>query len=382
MLDFTAAWRFSRGAGQRVAVIDTGVAPDLRLPALVPGGDYVSTSDGLSDCDVHGTLVAGLIAAAPSPNDGFAGVAPDATIISIRQNSASFSAQGNGTSQTDPNALSSGYGNTFTLALAVAHAVDIGATVINLSEVACAPTASGLDDAALGQSVRYAFEHNVVVVAAAGNVNANGLCRTQNGEHDPNLSIEDAWKSVSTVASPAWFDDYVLTVGSVAPDGHPSDFSLHGPWIDVAAPGENVTSLGPNGIGLINAIPNAQGGLAEINGTSFAAALVSGEVALVRSRFPQLSAAEVMDRVKRTAHTPEQGPNTATGYGVVDPVAAVTDDILPSTGVPDSALAHPIAAPPRPSVDHRMLHIVLSVLGACLAVALIATLLIGKPQER
>src|SRR5690349_4286264 len=85
MLDYSAAWRFSRGAGQKVAVIDTGVTPNPRLPGLQPGGDYVSSSNGLVDCDAHGTLVAGIIAAAPGPDDAFAGVAPDATILSIRQ---------------------------------------------------------------------------------------------------------------------------------------------------------------------------------------------------------------------------------------------------------------------------------------------------------
>ena len=58
-LDYRAAWRFTRGAGQRVAVIDTGVTPHPRLGAVIPGGDYVSTGDGRDDCDAHGTAVAG-----------------------------------------------------------------------------------------------------------------------------------------------------------------------------------------------------------------------------------------------------------------------------------------------------------------------------------
>jgi membrane-anchored mycosin MYCP len=62
MLNYAGAWQFSRGAGQKIAVIDTGVAPNPRLPGLEGGGDYVSSSDGLVDCDAHGTLVAGLIA--------------------------------------------------------------------------------------------------------------------------------------------------------------------------------------------------------------------------------------------------------------------------------------------------------------------------------
>ena len=118
LLDITGAWQFSRGAGQKVAVIDTGVNRHPRLPALVGGGDYVSGTDGLEDCDAHGTLVAGIIAAAPSPNDAFAGVAPEATILSIRQNSDVYAVKGSPAAQNDPNSVSPGYGNIHTLALA------------------------------------------------------------------------------------------------------------------------------------------------------------------------------------------------------------------------------------------------------------------------
>src|SRR6185312_2459173 len=66
MLNLNEAWKFGRGAGVKVAVIDTGVTPHPRLPHLIPGGDYVmGGGDGLSDCDAHGTLVASMIAAAP-----------------------------------------------------------------------------------------------------------------------------------------------------------------------------------------------------------------------------------------------------------------------------------------------------------------------------
>jgi hypothetical protein len=62
MLNLPEAWRFGRGGGVRIAVIDTGVTPHPRLPHLVPGGDYVMAGgDGLSDCDAHGTLVASMI---------------------------------------------------------------------------------------------------------------------------------------------------------------------------------------------------------------------------------------------------------------------------------------------------------------------------------
>jgi membrane-anchored mycosin MYCP len=369
MLDFTDAWQFSRGGGQKVAVIDTGVNRHPRLHALDGGGDYVSNTDGLQDCDAHGTLVAGIIGAAPSPDDAFAGVAPDATILSIRQNSSAYAVKGSASAQNDPNAVSPGYGNVHTLALAVARAVDLGATVINLSEAACAPVGGGLNDAELGSALRYAYERNVVVVTAAGNLQGQGLCSSQNPVRDPNLPLVRDWESVHTIVSPAWFSDYVLTVGALSTAGEPAEFSLRGPWVAVAAPGEQVVSLDPNGPGLINGWQD-QRGLVPLNGTSFAAAFVSGVAALVRSRFPTLPAGQVMELVKRTAHAGGVGPNAATGYGVVDPIAALTYQLPPMRKMPN--VGRPIAGPPQRDRDNLMRNIVLTVTGASVALSLIA----------
>lgn len=369
MLDYRSAWRFSRGAGQKVAVIDTGVNAHPRLPRLEGGGDYVSNGDGLQDCDAHGTLVAGIIAGSPSPEDGFAGVAPEATILSIRQNSAVYGIEGAGGSgqRGDPDATSTGYGSTLTLAYAITRAVELGATVINLSEVACSPVGAPPHDEALGRAVRSAFEHNVVVVTAAGNVstqNGQGLCAVQNTMTDPNRPLSSGWDSLRTIASPAWFDDYVLAVGAVTPSAEPADFSLHGPWVAVAAPGERITSLDPKGPGLVNAEPSQQG-MSPINGTSFAAPFVSGLAALIRSRFPDLNAAQVIDLIKRTAHTPGSGPNAATGYGVIDPVAALTYQLPAPSELPDPTAGTPIPGRPRPDPgSQRARVIVLSVTGA------------------
>ncbi len=367
MLEYQSAWRFSRGAGQKVAVIDTGVNRHPRLPALEGGGDYVSNTDGLADCDAHGTLVAGIIGAAPSPDDSFAGVAPDAAILSIRQNSGVYGPVGTGADQTDdPNAVSPGYGGTHTLALAVTRAVDLGATVINLSEVACAPVGAGMDDGSVGRAVRYAFERNVVVVAAAGNFNSQGMCSAQNAPADPNQPLARGWDTVGTIASPAWFDDYVLTVAAVTTSAAPAAFSLHGPWVSVAAPGERITSLDASGPGLINA-QLSQDGLVPLNGTSFAAPFVSGVVALIKSRYPMLSARQVMDLVEQTARTPGDGPNQATGYGVIDPVAALTHQ-LPPTDKPQPGTGTPIGGPPQPDPGNaRARAIVLAVTAASLA---------------
>ena len=173
-------WQLSRGAGQTVAVIDTGVSRHRLLPHLIPGGDYVSTGDGTADCDGHGTIVAGIIGASPEPDgdNAFSGIAPDATIIGIRQSSNRFRAA------DDPSG--SGFGDVDTLAMAVRTAADVGATVINVSTVACLPAQGDLDDRALGAALAYAVDvKNVVVVAAAGNVGSSGQCPDQNPEADP-----------------------------------------------------------------------------------------------------------------------------------------------------------------------------------------------------
>ena len=116
-----------------------------------------------------------------------------------------------------------------TLASAIRTAADMGATVINVSSVACLPTDRGLDDRPLGAALAYAVDvKNVVVVAAAGNsavpVNAPNRIPTT----DPARPGQPDWDRVNVVVSPAWYDDYVLTVGSVDSKGAPSSFSRPG----------------------------------------------------------------------------------------------------------------------------------------------------------
>ncbi|NKX90485.1 type VII secretion-associated serine protease mycosin [Nocardia coubleae] len=339
VLDLPSAWQFSRGAGQKVAVIDTGVNRHPRLPALQAGGDYVSDSDGTVDCDGHGTLVAGIIAARPSSEDAFVGVAPDAEILAIRQLSLAYERKDRQGSDKPPGSLrSDGYGSVLTLAGAVVRAVDMGATVINISEVACTAAGSDTSDAALGAAVKYAYERNVVVVAAAGNVEQGGPCQNQNEG--------SGWSSVTTVASPAWFTPYVLAVGSVDADGKPSALSLRGPWVGAAAIGRNIVSLDsrPGGTGLVDGV-QTMNGLQPVDGTSFAAPYVAGLAALVRSRFPDLSAQQVIDRITRTAHAPGRGRDDAIGAGLIDPLAALTAPLASEPPSQGADVGHPIAAP-------------------------------------
>ena len=329
-LDLEAVWRLSRGSGQTVAVIDTGVARHRLLPHLIGGGDYVFTGDGTDDCDGHGTIVAGIIGATEtsSGRTRFSGVAQEATIIGIRQSSVKFAPAG----QSAP-----GFGDVDTLAMAVRTAADMGASVINVSSIACVAAAAGLDDRALGAALAYAVDvKNVVVVAAAGNVGGLGQCPDQNPPADPTRPGRPDWDSVNVIVSPAWYDDYVLTVGSVDQQGAPSQFTLAGPWVDVAAPGEGVVSLDADGEGLVASLP-AFGSSMPIVGTSYAAPVVSGIAALVRARSPHLTARQVMQRIKDTAHRPPSGWDPFVGNGVVDALAAVsggtvgTDDLVEST---------------------------------------------------
>ncbi|GLZ44848.1 mycosin-4 [Actinomycetospora sp. NBRC 106375] len=313
-LRFTDAWRFTRGAGQTVAVIDTGVSRHPRLAGrLVDGGDFVASEGGLRDCDGHGTLVAGIIAAAPDPATGFVGVAPDARVLAIRQSSATVT-----TTAPDGSTITGG-GNVDSLAEAVLRATRLGASVINISEAACVGAAdAGVALAPLRAAVRAAVDADVVVVAAAGNAGSGACAQGADGQ------------SAGQVVAPAWFGDDVLSVGYTRRDGFPAPQSLRGPWVSLSAPGSEIVSLDPTGPGVIDRIaPVGVGRTIPIEGTSFAAPYVSGVVALVRARYPGLDARQVMARVTASADRPG-GASTAVGAhddavgaGTVDPVSAV-----------------------------------------------------------
>ncbi|KUI16823.1 type VII secretion-associated serine protease mycosin [Mycobacterium sp. GA-1285] len=355
-VDLRSVWALTRGAGQTVAVIDTGVSRHRLLPRLVPGGDYVSSGDGTEDCDGHGTIVAGIVGATPDPDapGAFSGIAPDATTIGIRQSSMRFSAEDAGGG--------SGFGDVDTLARAVRTAADMGATVINISTVACVSAATELDDGPLGAALAYAVDvKNVVVVAAAGNAGAPGQCEHQNSARPGRPD----WNDVEVVVSPAWYDDYVLTVGSIGTNGAPSEFTLAGPWVDVAAPGEQVVSLDRDGDGFVAAVPTPAGEK-PLAGTSYAAPVVTGIVALLRSRSPQLTAREVMRRIEDTARHPAGGWNPLVGHGVVDVMAAVSGG---ATSAADSVRPTTVALSRQQPTDGNATRIATRGAAVCLAMA-------------
>jgi len=354
MLNLPAAWQFSRGEGQLVAVLDTGVQPGPRLPNVDPGGDFVETTDGLTDCDGHGTLVAGIIAGQPGPSgaEGFSGVAPAARVVSIRTASAKFSPR---TPGGDP-LLARASLDVAALGRAIVHAADLGARVITVSAITCLPADRPVDQAALGAALRYAaVDKDAVIVAAAGDGGSSGsLAGGSPCESNPltDLSRPDDprnWAGVTSVSVPSWWQPYVLSVASLTPESRPSTFTVAGPWVGIAAPGENIVSVSNgDGGGLADGLPDNHQQLAALSGTGYAAGYVSGVAALVRSTYPQLTATQVVQRLTATAHNGARAPSDVVGAGNVDPVAALTWQ-LPAgqqAGAPATRVAVPAAAPP------------------------------------
>jgi membrane-anchored mycosin MYCP len=374
-LDYTSVWNLGkRGKGQTVAVIDTGINPVSALAGrLKAGGDFVvRNGSGLDDCDGHGTVVAGLIAASPDPKSGFAGVAPDATLISIRQSSSYF-----GVRNAKQGASDNVAGNTESLAQAIRFAVATGATVINISEASCRPGSQPADSgtAAVEAAVRYAVSKRVVVVAAAGNVDNSKDCKTQN---TPGVAP-------ATIPVPAEVPG-VLAVGAVDQNGEPAAFSLAGSWVDVAAPGVDIVSTNPvtGTTGQINQFVTSSG-VSPIQGTSFAAPYVAGLVALVRARFPELDPAQVIGRITRTAIHPAApgGRNDYVGYGMIDPQAALTA-VLPGETTPSPApRSGPQTLPAaHPAPDRQRRARLVALLGSLSALVLLVVAMIVLSTRR
>ncbi|MCF6386780.1 type VII secretion-associated serine protease mycosin [Mycobacterium sp. MBM] len=384
-LDLEEAWRHSRGDGQTVAVIDTGVQPGPRLPNVEPGGDFVANTDGLTDCDGHGTMVAGLIAGQPGA-DGFSGVAPGAQLLAIRQTSARYSPAASPNQPGQDPMIVEASNDIATLARAVVRAADLGARIINISSVACVPANTSIDQSALGAALRYAaVDKDAVIIAAAGNTGggiAGGTACAANPLTDPTRPDDPRnWAGVTSVSIPSWWQPYVLSVGALDPSGLPAPFTMSGPWLGLAAPGENITSVsnGPDG-GLANGQPNEKGELAPVSGTSYAAAYVSGVAALVRSRFPDLTAQQVVRRLTTTARGAERSPSSLVGAGTVDPVAALTWDV-PGPGRPPET-SRAVAAPPEPAPHDTTPRTVAYIGAGALALAAFVTAAIAAHRRK
>ncbi|MFH8984511.1 type VII secretion-associated serine protease mycosin [Streptomyces varsoviensis] len=294
-----------KGKPIRVAVIDTGV--DIKNPQLKDAVDAKSGVDLLpkpkdenkeappggptTDVVGHGTKVAGIIAARKAPGTGFVGIAPEATIIPIRQNDEK------------------GTGNTTTMATGIEKAVAAGAAVINISQDTATPLKA---DSALERAVEKAIAANVVVVASAGNDGLDGKV-----------------KQTYPAAYPG-----VLAVGASDRNNERAAFSQSGDFVGVAAPGVEMVSTVP------------KGGQCVDNGTSFSAPYVAGVAALVRAKHPDWTPQQVIAQIEQTAERAVNAHDRYIGWGVIDPVRALNEDDHPIDHVTlNQGPAHNVEAP-------------------------------------
>lgn len=283
-------WSHSKGKGVKVAVIDTGVDttnPQLTHAVAASLGENLLTGKdskgqpldsgnkyGTTDTVGHGTRVAGIIAARTAKGTGFVGLAPEATIIPIKQNDA----EGHGTSKS--------------LALAIQYAIQAKAQVINISQDTTNAVPPGED---LHNAVNEALDHGIVVVASAGNDGLDG-------------NVKPTY--------PASYSG-VLAVAASDRNNERAPFSQSGDFVGVAAPGVDMISTVPKG-----------GHCAE-SGTSFSAPYVAGVAALIKAKHPGWTARQVVAQIEQTAERSVAGHDRLVGWGVVDPVRALTEDDHP-----------------------------------------------------
>ncbi|WP_433141068.1 S8 family serine peptidase [Actinomadura nitritigenes] len=284
-----SVWPLSKGTGATVALLDTGV--DAGIPelsgAVLKGADTAGgKTDGRKDLDAfedgHGTSMAVMITGQGGGNSGYVGIAPEAKILPVHVMTKDVT--GSEISPTD--AVANG----------IRFAVDKGATVINLS------FGGGADDIPhqcpkrLLDTVAYAIAHDVVLVASSGNKG----------------------RSINSPEAPGSCPG-VVAVGGVDPNLRPWARSQRQPYIAVAAPASGSVVVGRD-----DKI------YADAEGTSGAAALVSGAVALIRARNPSMPGRTVVQRLLATALPINKPvPDEATGYGAIRIARAMDPDKYP-----------------------------------------------------
>jgi hypothetical protein len=360
-LNLPAAWSVSEGKGVVVAVIDSGVDPTVSdlAGSVRTGPDFTGVGTTRSDPNwgVHGTWMASLIAGHGHDGgaSGIIGSAPQSTVLSIRVI----------TDATDPNnakylAESASRGQR-ELADAITYAVDHGAKVISMS------LGYSLESRPVRVALQDAYDHNVVVVASAGN--SGDAAGAKGRGHAP-------------YSFPA---DYpgVLAVGAVNSSGQVSSFSSENLSVQVAAPGFRVPAQGRAGVYWY------------VSGTSPACALTAGVVALIKAKYPTLTDTQVISAITRstTPRTrPRSGWDEQIGFGVVDAAAALAAAgrlaAAPPPAAGMAAVGHfggglaaipPVPVAPRGSTG-LMLYCLLAVAGLGLVALATSRLLAASDQ--
>ncbi|WP_442950439.1 S8 family peptidase [Paenibacillus sp. DMB20] len=260
-IETNRGWNLSKGSEEVViAVVDTGV--DLRHTdlegQLVPGYNVVNPDSDPSDDVGHGTHVAGIIGALVNNGEGVAGMSWYNKIMPVKALDAS------------------GSGTTYAVAEGIIWATDRGAKVINMS------LGNYADSQFLHDAVKYAYDRDVLLVAASGNDNTE------------------------RPGYPAAYPE-VLAVGATNQDMSRAEYSNYGDYIDVTAPGTNIAST----------FPGNQ--YAALSGTSMASPHVAAMAGLIRSLNPDLTNREVMDlMISQAVDLGEKGKDKYYGNGRID----------------------------------------------------------------
>ncbi|MEO3813774.1 S8 family serine peptidase [Sphaerisporangium sp. B11E5] len=288
-LNAEKAWEVTRGAGVTVAVLDSGVDPSvpvLRGKVTVAPDMQSSMFDDSPRTGSHGTAMASVIAGS-GHDGGLRGTAPDARILSVPVIE-------DDEEDRDPDSVEPddglGPAGESALSRGLRYATDNGAQVISMSLGGYGSQRSDRE------AVAYALSRGVVLVAATGN----------DGD-----SVYARERGTSFWSFPAGYPG-VIGVGSVNKEGKPSGFSSDNLSVMVAAPGDDVPAVFPNG------------GYGLVEGTSVSTALVAGVAALIKSEYPTLRPELVAQAITSTTRgKPAAGYDDKVGFGVVDAAAAL-----------------------------------------------------------
>lgn len=308
-IEAESAWKVAAGSNVTIAVIDSGV--DLDHPELaarvVEGYDFVNGDSQADDDYGHGTLVAGVAAAAANNNIGIAGLAWNARIMPVKV----LDGQGQGVSSN--------------LTCALYWAADRGADIINISIISFGPS-FGMQSA-----INYAANEGALIFSAAGNLFEEG----------------------NPVTYPAAHDNVIAVAATDKDDAH-AWFSSAGAFVDIAAPG----------VGIYSPFPPTHDEYRSVYGTSLATPHGAGLAALVLSAVPSLSSEEVETVIQQSAvDLGEAGKDDKFGHGRIDASAAISltlsslpvQLLLPGvnapvpTGTPTAAPSPVSETPPTPT---------------------------------